>query len=97
MRRKIAINDDVLTVAWSIARQLNQTVGKIVSERACLFRRLHSRGVTALNVDFSTLYNKLPETGVRSELGQIRIRIQRRAAVFHYSHSMVPGGFEVTS
>ena len=34
MRTTIAIDDDVLTAAKSIARQRNQSVGKIVSELA---------------------------------------------------------------
>ena len=34
MRTTIAIDDDVLTAAKAIARQRNQTVGKIVSELA---------------------------------------------------------------
>ena len=34
MRTTIAIDDDVLTGARAIARQRNQTVGKIVSELA---------------------------------------------------------------
>ena len=34
MRTTIAIDDDVLTAARAIARQRNQTVGKIVSEMA---------------------------------------------------------------
>jgi hypothetical protein len=34
MRTTIAIDDDVLTAARAIARQRNQTVGKIVSELA---------------------------------------------------------------
>jgi hypothetical protein len=34
MRTTIAIDDDVLTVAKAIARQRNQTVGKVVSDLA---------------------------------------------------------------
>ena len=34
MRTTIAIDDDILTAARAIARQRNQTVGKIVSELA---------------------------------------------------------------
>jgi hypothetical protein len=34
MRTTIAIDDDVLTAAKAIARQRNQTVGKVVSELA---------------------------------------------------------------
>jgi hypothetical protein len=34
MRTTIAIDDDVLTAARAIARQRNQTIGKIVSELA---------------------------------------------------------------
>ena len=34
MRTTIAIDDDVLTAARAIARQRNQTVGRIVSELA---------------------------------------------------------------
>ena len=34
MRTTIAIDDDVLEVARAIARQKNQTVGKVVSELA---------------------------------------------------------------
>ena len=39
MRTTIAIDDDVLTAARAIARQRNQTVGKIVSELARHFLR----------------------------------------------------------
>ena len=39
MRTTIAIDDDVLTAAKAIARQRNQTVGKIVSELARLSLR----------------------------------------------------------
>ena len=34
MRTTIAIDDDVLTAAKAIARQRNQTIGKVVSELA---------------------------------------------------------------
>ena len=34
MRTTLAIDDDVLTAAKAIARQKNQTVGKVVSELA---------------------------------------------------------------
>jgi len=50
MRTTIAIDDDVLEVARAIARQKNQTIGKVVSELA--LNSLRPRVVaTERNVD----------------------------------------------
>src|SRR5262249_29872904 len=68
LRTTIAIDDDVLTAAKTIARQRNQTIGKVVSELARHSLQPSATGAERNGVPFCRYVGKASSSPPRSSM-----------------------------